>query len=427
MSSTGTNPTPLPEHRQPGTAEAPALAIGRLYERHERMVRALCQLLLRNATDAEDAAQQTFLSAFASLIDGTLPRNPAAWLATIARRECWARTTQRRLQPLHLDDTDAGSQGNSALDEAIRNADLAALWNAINELPRQQRAAFLLREFSGLTYSEVATALGASESAIESLLVRARRQLRDGLEPALKTANLIATPLLLLPHRLTRLLGPRLAGGTVAKAAASSATIKLAATASAGLIIAGSIDIGIHTLGDRSHPGAVTHTDPHDTRNHTPAEPLVAAAPAATAIPASRLTSRNQAHQVAQRTPPARVATTAPPARDNSEPDSTNYEPETTNTSPGGTDTTSGDETRTSPNDAQSPTASDSHGSTGAGDDEGQTTSSPASDTTSGDMTALDTSQADTTPEETTPAEPTSPDTSQDPGEPPQQNTPAAP
>lgn len=105
--------------------------------------------LLRNATDAEDAAQQTFLSAFASLIDGTVPGNAAAWLATIARRECWSRTAQRRRQPLQLDDTDAGSQTSSALDEAIRNADLAALWQAINALPRQQRAAFLLREILG--------------------------------------------------------------------------------------------------------------------------------------------------------------------------------------------------------------------------------------------------------------------------------------
>jgi RNA polymerase sigma-70 factor, ECF subfamily len=242
-----------------GRREPPALLIGAMYERYYRMVRALCQLLLRNPADAEDAAQQTFLSAYGSLIDGTAPRNPAAWLATIARRECWARTAQRRRQPLELDETtDRGWQAGSALDEAVRKADFTALWKAINELPRQQRAAFLLREFSGLSYAEVAEALGASESAIESLLVRARRQLRDGLEPVLTAANLALTPVLLLRHRLARLLDSHVAGGAAGKAALIPATVKLgAAVAGTAVVVAGSVDVGVHVLrGSHRGPGA---------------------------------------------------------------------------------------------------------------------------------------------------------------------------
>jgi RNA polymerase sigma-70 factor (ECF subfamily) len=221
-----------------GPREAPALQIGRLYEEHFRMVRALCGLLLRNSADAEDAAQQTFLSAFGSLIDGTVPNRPAAWLATIARRECWARTAQRRGQPLALDETNAPvSEAMNPLDEAIRNTDLSALWHAINDLPRQQRRAFLMREFSGLSYAEVADALGASESAIESLLVRARRQLRDGLDPVIRSANLIATPLILLQHRLGRLLGGKTAAG-------AAATVGVPAVAKLGAAVAGVVLLG---------------------------------------------------------------------------------------------------------------------------------------------------------------------------------------
>ena len=246
--------------------EPPALLIGRLYERNYRMIRAICQLLLRNPADAEDAAQQTFLSAFGSLIDGTVPRQPAPWLATIARRECWARTAQRRRQPLVLDETNApASTADNPLDEAIRNADLDGLWKAINALPRQQRAAFLMREFSGLSYAEVAEALGASESAIESLLVRARRQLRDGLEPVVSAGNLIATPLILLQHRLARLLGFGPAGAAATAATPGAARLGAAVL---GAALVGSIGAGVgvhelrHSAGIHPVSGAASAPDP---------------------------------------------------------------------------------------------------------------------------------------------------------------------
>jgi RNA polymerase sigma-70 factor (ECF subfamily) len=234
-----------PDTPRAAGAETPALLIGKLYEQHYRMIRALCQLLLKDPADAEDAAQQTFLSAFGSMIDGTVPRSPAPWLATIARRECWTRSAQRRRRPLTLDETNAPvSAADNPLEDAIRNADLAALWNAINSLPRQQRSAFLMREFSGLSYAEVAHALGASESAIESLLFRARRQVRDGLESAVSTVNVLATPILLLQHRLVRLLHER---RTAAAGAVASTGIPVAAKL--GAVAVGAIAVGSAGMG----------------------------------------------------------------------------------------------------------------------------------------------------------------------------------
>jgi RNA polymerase sigma-70 factor, ECF subfamily len=421
-SSAGMAPTPLTSLPEPADADAPALVIACLYERHHRMVRALCQLLLRNATDAEDATQQTFLSAFASLIDGTVPRNAAAWLATIARRECWARTAQRRRQPLQLDDTAADSQVSSALDEAVRNADLAALWNAINALPRQQRAAFLLREFSGLSYAEVAAALGATESAVETLLVRARRQLRDGLQPALRTANLIATTLLLLRHRLARLLDPRLAGGTVGKAAATSATIKLGAAVTGVLVVvAGSVGVGVHTLGRHPHVGAASPAAGPSARPGT-AESPVATGSALGSTSTDRLVSRNQAHLAAL---PDNVDTA---------PGSTSQESATTgsatDSSPGGAEQTS-DGSTASTTDGQPPTASTASTETSADASQPITTSSsgdaPSGDTTPNDAASADSNPADTISTDATPAEPTQEGSTDNPTQPPQPSSPATP
>jgi RNA polymerase sigma factor (sigma-70 family) len=164
-----------------GTTSA-ADASAQLYARHGRMVFGLCGALLRDPTEAEDAAQQVFLSAHRSLLNGAEPREPAAWLATIARNECWARIRSRMREPLAMDAADAVG-GVDPVYEAIRRADLAALWRAIRALPRQQRDALLLREFGGLRYDELAAALAVTEPAVESLLFRARARLRLQLQP----------------------------------------------------------------------------------------------------------------------------------------------------------------------------------------------------------------------------------------------------
>jgi RNA polymerase sigma factor (sigma-70 family) len=158
-------------------------ASAQLYARHGRMVFGLCRALLRNTADAEDASQQVFLSAHRSLLNGAEPREPAAWLAAIARNECRAQSRRRRREPISTDAADAVG-GVDPVQEAIRRADLAALWRAIRALPSQQRDALLLREFGGLRYDELAAALAVTEPAVESLLFRARARLRAQLKAA---------------------------------------------------------------------------------------------------------------------------------------------------------------------------------------------------------------------------------------------------
>lgn len=154
-----------------------------LFERHARMVGALSLALLRDRAEAEDATQQVFLSAYRALLGGSQPREPAAWLATIARNECRARLRSRTHEPGMARDLESVPGGTDPAAEAFRRADLAALWAAVGELPGQQREALLLREFGGLSYEELAAALSVTMPAVESLLVRARRSLRARLAP----------------------------------------------------------------------------------------------------------------------------------------------------------------------------------------------------------------------------------------------------
>ena len=87
-------------------------------------------------------------------------------------------------EPLLLGEAEPSATASDALSEAIRRADLTALWRAIDALPVPQREALLLREFGGLSYEELAAALAVSLSAVESLLFRARRGLRERLSEA---------------------------------------------------------------------------------------------------------------------------------------------------------------------------------------------------------------------------------------------------
>src|SRR5206468_3644483 len=169
--ATGAATTSAPDPREAvsagGRAAGAAALSERLYARHQRMVLGLCRGLLRDPIEAEDAAQQTFLSAHRALLNGTEPREPAAWLATIARNECWARISARMREPLPTAAADDVAAADDPVAEAIRRADLEALWRALRSLPRQQREALLLREFGGLRYEELAVAIGVTGPAVE--------------------------------------------------------------------------------------------------------------------------------------------------------------------------------------------------------------------------------------------------------------------
>src|SRR5215471_7732609 len=82
--------------RARGRVEAAAASarVGALFDAHGRMVLGLCRLLLRDPAEAEDAAQQTFLSAHRALLGGGQPRN-----------ECRARIRTRMRAPLSLAET----------------------------------------------------------------------------------------------------------------------------------------------------------------------------------------------------------------------------------------------------------------------------------------------------------------------------------
>jgi RNA polymerase sigma factor (sigma-70 family) len=220
-----------------------APAIGVLFDEHAAMVLAICRYNLRDPQAAEDAAQETFLAAHRSLLGGTTPREPAAWLATIARNEC--RRTGRTPRPAPLDEATTGSYLDPA-DIVADRADLADVTGAIADLPDRQREALILREFCGLSYEQVAAAMSVSGAAVDSLLSRARKRLVEQLGEIPRAAQ----GTLLVPaafrEELERLIPGLEAGGAAAGAGGFAAlsglgsapvAVKVAATCAATVAI----------------------------------------------------------------------------------------------------------------------------------------------------------------------------------------------
>lgn len=196
------------------------------------MVYGVCRLLLRDREEAEDATQQTFLSAYRSLLRGTEPDEPAAWLGTIARNECRGRIRARAAAPLALV-AETAEPADDVETLAHQRREVTALVSILAELPRHQREAIVLREFYGLSHEEVGHALGVTPSAVDSLLVRARRRLQTALRPARLASGALVLPLALRESLAQAMPGfaPGTGGGAFAKLVSLPIAAKLTATA----------------------------------------------------------------------------------------------------------------------------------------------------------------------------------------------------
>ena len=159
-------------------------AFERIYRRHAVDVYRYAFAVLRNQADAEDVTQTTFMNAYRALERGERPETPHNWLIAIAHNVCRQRFRQasRRVQEVGLDDDVADHFVHPEDDDAPSPADVK---RALNQLAFNQRAALVMRELEGRSYTEIADLLDLSVSAVETLIFRARRALREQLEAAL--------------------------------------------------------------------------------------------------------------------------------------------------------------------------------------------------------------------------------------------------
>jgi RNA polymerase sigma factor (sigma-70 family) len=157
-------------------------AFERLYRRHAGDVYRYALVVLRNPADAEDVTQTTFLNAFRAYERGERPRSPQNWLIAIAHNVCRQRFRQSAGRPNEIAFDEELHESAVDDEQPISAEDIR---RALGYLPFSQRAALVMRELEGRSYAEIAEILGFSLSAVETLIFRARRALREQLESSL--------------------------------------------------------------------------------------------------------------------------------------------------------------------------------------------------------------------------------------------------
>jgi RNA polymerase sigma-70 factor, ECF subfamily len=221
------DPTYVRERPLSARADSAADGAALLYERYYDRVFGYCLYQLGSREEAEDVAQTTFMWAYRGLRRGVAPRAEASWLFTIAQNACRARHRSRgrkRAREVLSDPVVLADMSPAHVAEAD---ELVGLEDALARMPELQRRAILLREWRGLSYKEIAAELELSDSAVETLIFRARRSLADLLagKPAPKRARKFA----FLPAAIAACKG-FMGSGTLAKIAVGLAAGLVATT-----------------------------------------------------------------------------------------------------------------------------------------------------------------------------------------------------
>lgn len=161
-------------------------AFNELVRIHAQGVMNVIYRMCGDAQIAEDAAQETFIQAWLHLASYRPQASLRSWLYRIAvnaatdmlRKE--KRILPNALEDLHLQDPQLGPEALFFQEERT-----ALVKKAILALPEASRAVLVLREYEGMSYHEIAEALGIPVGTVMSRLNYARKTLKDKLEQKL--------------------------------------------------------------------------------------------------------------------------------------------------------------------------------------------------------------------------------------------------
>jgi RNA polymerase sigma-70 factor (ECF subfamily) len=165
-------------------------ALGEVYRELGGAMTTLARTMLRDADEAADVVEDALLRMREAAPEFRGTRGLKTWALRIVANRCRDLLRRRRFTAGRPEDFDPIAESGLRADpipewdDTIDRARLlAALERAIDELPRDQREAVILRDRLGLSYEEVAATVGTSVAAVKSRLFRARAALRAALRP----------------------------------------------------------------------------------------------------------------------------------------------------------------------------------------------------------------------------------------------------
>lgn len=166
-----------------------------LVDRHSRRVFNVAYRMTSNEHDAEEVVQNAFLKAYENLAQFDGRARFGTWLYRIAVN-C-AHDVMRRRQRHHRRRLDEDPrQAPAYLDVPTSDPDPArlahsseiqeAIASSMDRLSEQERAAFVLRHFEGMSIREIGRVMGTGDSATKNAIFRGVQKLREDLEPLMQ-------------------------------------------------------------------------------------------------------------------------------------------------------------------------------------------------------------------------------------------------
>ncbi|NLO91650.1 MAG: RNA polymerase sigma factor [Elusimicrobia bacterium] len=151
-----------------------------LVRANKGLVMAVCVSYLGNTPEAEDAAQEAFLKAYAKLSAFRRESAFSTWLCTIARRRCLDLLHQRGASKTQSLDELVEAKGDFIAappqEQGLNHRGLADL---LDSLPPDYRTVIALRETQNLSYEEIAAAMDCTVDSVKARLRRARKTLME--------------------------------------------------------------------------------------------------------------------------------------------------------------------------------------------------------------------------------------------------------
>ena len=154
---------------------------------YEKNVYAITQRMTGNAEDAADMTQETFIKAYNSLGSFRGDSKFSVWLYRIANNVCLDFLRSRSRKPtvsLSVEDDEGEETQLDVADESQspellleRGLTRDAVRRGLDTLPPDYKQILLLREIQGLSYEEIASALGIDLGTVKSRIFRARKKL----------------------------------------------------------------------------------------------------------------------------------------------------------------------------------------------------------------------------------------------------------
>lgn len=151
-----------------------------LVERYERPIRCMVRTLNADWHNAEDVAQEVFVAVFENL--GTYDARRcrfSTWLFTIARNKCVK--TLKKKRPVLVPEVPPKIDRHRPEDRLAERELQEHLDRSLSDLPVEQKTAFILAEFVGLSAEEIAEIEETEPGTVRSRLSRAKAALRVAL------------------------------------------------------------------------------------------------------------------------------------------------------------------------------------------------------------------------------------------------------